>query len=663
MKKSLFTVLAALALAACGSAPDITNAIIPQPVSVEGLGYTVKVDPAAIAPVVELGENVLGSPEGYELTVSRDGISVKAGSDAGVFYAVKTVEQLAKIYGGKVPAVHIVDAPRFAYRGMHLDVSRHFQGVEFVKKQLDMFASLKLNVFHFHLTDGIGWRLQIDKYPELTDITAWKPAGWKYGDPANAFADADTPDAVGGYYTKDDIREILAYAEKLHITVIPEIEMFGHSTEVLHVHPELRCQGPSAQNSQRAVGEFCIGNEGTFEFLENVLSEVIDLFPSEYIHIGGDEASMRYWGDCPLCQARMKAEGLTDVQELQSYGIARIEKFVNSKGRQIIGWEEIAKGGLAPNAALMSWLGVEAGQKATATGHKVVFCPEPYCYFDAYQDEPVTLPDAMGNYVPLHKVYEFDPAEGDFEGKDLIWGVQANLWTERVEEPSHAELMYYPRTFALAEVAWTQPENKDFAKFRERALILSDIARRDGYTVFDLRKEVGPRPGSEEPLEHLAVGAKVTYNDTRHNAPGAPVSDILVDGKCGTWVSRYPGWDRFNGEPADVTVDLGEVKDIRNIETSFASFGARYGGFPVSVVYEVSEDGGNFRQVASLSSRKEADSIRPDFQTYSWKGKAKARFVRVVAQPGEVAQSTNPNAQFGGRPAQSLICLDEIIVR
>ncbi|MBQ0025494.1 MAG: family 20 glycosylhydrolase [Bacteroidales bacterium] len=656
MKNHLFFVAVLIAAVSC-STPDIHEVIIPCPTEIEVLSGQVSLDESP-DPVAVIGENVMDSPEGYELTIDKDGIVIKAGSETGVFYAHQTLKQLRYAYSGRrMPAVHILDAPRFEYRGMHLDVSRHFQGVEFVKKQLEMFASLKLNVFHFHLTDGIGWRLQIDRYPELTDIGAWKPAGWKYGDPTDLFASADSLDAVGGFYTKDDIREILAFADSLHITVIPEIEMFGHSSEVLTIYPELKCKGKTVQESTHPVNEFCIGNEKTFEFLENVLTEVIDLFPSEYIHIGGDEASMRHWAACPLCQKRMKKEGLTDVKELQSYGIARIEKFVNGKGRQIIGWEEIAKGGIAPNAALMSWRGVEAGQQATSTGHKVVFCPEPYCYFDAYQDEPIKLPEAMTNYVSLENTYSFDPAEGDFEGKDLIWGVQANLWTERVEEASHAEMMYYPRTFALAEVAWSLRENMDYDNFRKRAIRLSDKAREDGYTVFDLRTETGPRPGSVDSIEHLAVGASVTYADDFHNSDQFEKKGILTDGKCGPWSHRYPGWDTFAGTDADVTVDLGSVLKIKNIETSFASYGVRYGYFPLEVKYEVSLDGVNFETLSVMNGTKAADEKRPDFEKFEWKGRTKARYIRVFAAR-DTAFATRPGIWGSGR-----LMLDEVIVR
>ena len=660
MKASLILAGCSLLLMA-GCGPKFRDVIIPEPNRTEKLPGSWKVSPDQVS--VRMTEDILGSPEGYDLTIAPEGVTIQAGSEAGVFYARQSLQQLQEAYGDRIPAQHITDAPRFKYRGVHMDVVRHFQDKEFVKKQLRMFASVKINTFHFHLTDGIGWRLQLDRYPELTERTAWKPAGFTFYTNDDTFVSADTPGAVGGFYTKDDIREILACADSLHITVIPEIEMFGHSTEVFEVFPDLTC--PVENTGRRKPSEFCIGNDDTFTFLENVLDEVIELFPSQHIHIGGDEASMRNWAVCPRCAARMKAEGLTSVQELQSYGISRIERFVNSRGRTIIGWEEIAKGGLAPNAVLMSWRGVSEGQAAAAAGHEVVFCPEPYCYIDAYQDDPRTQPSAINNYVPSRMTYSFDPAEGDFAGKEHIRGVQCNLWTEFIEKPEHAEYMYYPRVFALAEVAWTQPANKDYENWKKRAIAYGERAVAKGYTVFDLRKELGPRPGSVEPVTHLAVGCPVTSRIAlpENPMPGrSPQLEMLTDGRLGPWVNKYGGWVGIPGTETDLVVDLGAVKTVREVSTSFVCFGTRSGLFPQTVSFEGSTDGETFFPLGSQDGTiQPEEEERPYYQDYGWKGKTKARFIRLKARKDVAAPAPDADPRLSFRRNQML--LDEIIVR
>ena len=300
----------------------------------------------------------ISSPEGYSVHVGEDGVSIKALSDAGLFYGVQSLIQLAEQGKGRVQFVDIVDEPRFPYRGIMLDVSRHFRSKEFVKKQIDLLSHYKFNRLHLHLTDAAGWRIAIDKYPRLTQLAAWRKGKtwkeWWNGD--RGYCEETDPEAQGGYYTKDDIREMVEYARLHCVTIIPEIEMPSHSEEVLTAYPELSCTHEPGKQS-----DFCVGNEKTFEFLENVLTEVMELFPSEYIHIGGDEASKAAWKSCPLCQKRMKEEGLKDVDELQSYLIHRMERFLNEHGRSLLGWDEILQGGLAPNATVMSWRGEQGG--------------------------------------------------------------------------------------------------------------------------------------------------------------------------------------------------------------------------------------------------------------------------------------------------------------
>jgi len=423
--------------------------------------------------------------EGYHLSVKPDHILITGGSSAGVFYGIQTLLQLMppEVFGDGtkagnvkwvIPCVDIKDQPRYAYRGMHLDVSRHFFPKEFVKRYIDMLSMYKLNTFHWHLTDDNGWRIEIKKYPKLMQIGAWhvdhedlpwteRPAQ-KPGERAN----------YGGYYTQDEIKEIVAYAKERYVTIIPEIEMPAHSVEVLAAYPQLSCTGgpftvpPGTYWPNSDI--LCAGNDSTFTFIQDVLSEVIDLFPSQYIHIGGDEADKTQWKACPKCQARIKAEGLKDEKELQSYFIKRIEKFLVSKNRKMLGWDEILEGGLAPEATVMSWRGVDGGISAAKLGHDVVMTPTSFCYFDYYQANPKTEPKAIGGMTTLKKVYSFEPTPKELtrdQAKHIL-GAQANLWSEYIPTTSHAEHMLMPRMLALAEVVWTPKSMKDWKDFRAR---------------------------------------------------------------------------------------------------------------------------------------------------------------------------------------------------
>jgi hexosaminidase len=401
----------------------------------------------------------LPSPESYTLSVTPQQILIRATSGAGLFYGMQTLLQLAQPSGAgsySIASVEIEDTPRFAYRGLMLDVSRHFSTKEFIKKQIDALAYYKINRLHLHLTDAAGWRLEIKKYPLLTEFAAWRtdPTWKQWWNGGRKYLRFDASGAHGGYYTQDDIREILQYARQHYITVIPEIEMPSHSEEVLAAYPQLSCSGEPYKNS-----DFCIGNEETFTFLENVLTEVMALFPSEYIHIGGDEAGKSAWKTCPKCQKRMKDEHLANVDELQSYLIHRIEKFLNAHGRHLLGWDEILQGGIAPNATVMSWRGEEGGIAAVTSGHRAIMTPGAYCYLDSYQDAPYSQPEAIGGYLPLKKVYAYNPVPASLtaEQAKLVYGVQGNLWVEYIPTPEHVEYMIYPRILALAETAWSAP--------------------------------------------------------------------------------------------------------------------------------------------------------------------------------------------------------------
>ena len=573
------------------------------------------------------------SMESYQLSVTGKGISVVAPSAAGLFYGFQSLLQLAEQEADgtfSFPLIEIKDSPRFSYRGLHLDVSRHFRTKEFLKKQLDAMARYKLNRFHWHLTDGAGWRLEIKRYPELTEQAAYRPypnwkAWWKGG---RKYCTKDAPGADGGYYTQEDAREIVEYARQRHITVIPEIEMPGHSEEVLAVFPHLSCSGKPYVNS-----EVCIGNEDTFTFLQNVLLEVMEIFPSEYIHIGGDDANMDSWRKCPLCQKRMKQEGLADVKELQSYLIHRMEKFLNEHDRQLLGWDEILEGGLAPRATVMSWRGEEGGIKAAKAGHDVIMTPGGFCYLDSYQDAPTTQPEAIGGYLTLEKVYSYDPIPEVLtkEGADYIQGVQANVWAEYITTAEHMEYMIYPRLLALAEVAWTQPDKKNWEHFRRCALKEVKWLQDNGYHPFDLSKEVGERPEAAIPVEHLGLMKTIKYTSPYAPQYTAGGDSALVDGLRGGWTYGDKRWQGFLNTDMDITVDLGEMKEISSIAAEFMQLSGPYVWLPREVIISISEDGNTFTEQARLHTDVPTTEDRLVFRTYEWDGKASARYVRYQA--------------------------------
>ena len=577
----------------------------------------------------------ISSPEGYSMTITPKEITVEATGGAGLFYGIQTILQMAR-EGNTIACGKITDEPAFAYRGLMLDVSRHFFGKEFVKKQIDAIAHFKMNRLHLHLTDAAGWRIEIKKYPKLTNFAAWRKPGlwkdWWFGD--RLYVNEGTEDAYGGYYTQDDIREIVKYAQERYITIIPEIEMPAHSEEVLTAYPELSCTHEPYKQA-----DFCIGNEKTYEFLENVLSEVIELFPSEYIHIGGDEAGKASWPHCPLCQKRMKEENLKDVNELQSYLIQRIEKFVNSKGRQIIGWDEILDGGLAPNATVMSWRGTEGGLAAVNSGHKAIMTPGGYCYLDSYQDAPHTQPMAFGPYMPLEKVYSYNPVEGiDAEKAKLIYGIQGNLWVEYIPTEEMVEYMIYPRILAIAEIGWSNPTERNFAEFKERAINAVEWLRGKGYNAFDLKNEFGQRKEASQVSDNLAKGKSIVYaKDAPYsNSYTAGGDNALIDGIHGGWTYTDKKWQGFISNGIDVTIDLGEEKEITTVHADFMQMCIPDVWMPAEVTIALSRDNSNFDTVAEITH----DVVRDEelsFKNYGWQSDkpVKTRYVRYTAKSGK----------------------------
>lgn len=424
-------------------------------------------------------DETISSEDGYKLDIQRKEIIVTAKTDAGAFYALQTLRQLLpeglenqSFKGDKIylQAQHIEDAPQFAYRGMHLDVGRHFFPVEFIKKYIDMLALLKMNTFHWHLTEDQGWRIEIKKYPKLQEVAAWRDETLigHYNDMPHQFDGK----RYGGYYTQEEVKEIVAYASARHITVIPEIEMPGHSQAAIAAYPHLGCTGenPGVAKLWGVFEDIYCSKEDTFAFLEDVLDEVLELFPSTYIHIGGDEAPKTRWKNCESCQALIKKEGLKDEHGLQSYFITRMEKYLNSKSRQIIGWDEILEGGLAPNATVMSWRGVEGAVAAAKMGHNVIMTPTSHCYFDYYQSNNDTEPLAIGGFLPLEKVYHFNPIpEGlTTEESQFVMGAQGNVWTEYMKDEQQVEYMAFPRAVALSEVLWTSEQHKNYEDFVKR---------------------------------------------------------------------------------------------------------------------------------------------------------------------------------------------------
>ena len=443
-----------------------------------------KRDKKAAAIVLVINPKVQGD-EAYRLTVNNKQVTIAASTPAGVFYGIQTLRKSLPVQTNgadiTLPAVDIADAPRFGYRGMMLDCGRHFFPVSFVKKFIDILAMHNMNVFHWHLTEDQGWRLEIKSHPELTAKSSMR-SGTVIGH--NATVDDSIPH--GGFYTQQEARDIVEYARQRHITVIPEIDMPGHTLAALAAYPELGCTGGPYEVGHRwgvYKDVLCLGKESTYKFVQDVIDEVVDIFPAKYFHIGGDESPTVMWEKCPNCLQKAKDEN-TDIKHLQQYFTNRIEKYLNSKGKSIIGWDEILEGKINQSATIMSWRGVEPGLKAAKQGHDVIMTPSSHVYFDHYQaKETKHEPDAIGGCSPVEKVYSYEPLPEtlDAEAKNRIKGVQANLWTEYIPFTTQAEYMVLPRMAALAEVQWTPAGQKNFDNFSKRALRLSDLYDRYGY--------------------------------------------------------------------------------------------------------------------------------------------------------------------------------------
>lgn len=658
------------------------------------------------------------NPEYYKIEITPQHIHLSFYSLTGYFYALQTLSQLFEEYESerKIPSMTIEDEPRFKWRGMHLDVVRHFFTVDEVKKYLDYLAHYKINTFHWHLTDDQGWRIEIKKYPKLTEIGSRRKETMTGPYVDNRFD--GTP--YGGFYTQEEIKEVVDYAKKLHITIVPEIEMPGHALAALTAYPELSCTGgPFEVATKWGVFDdvFC-PKEETFEFLENVLDEVMSLFPSEYIHIGGDECPKTRWKECPHCQNLMKKEGLKDEHELQSYFIRRIEKYVNSRGRKIIGWNEILEGGLAPNAAVMSWTGNEGGIEAAKTGHFAVMTPGGYCYFDHYQGDPQTEPLAFGGFTPLEKIYSYQPLPEELNQDEskYILGVQANLWTEYIPDFKQAEYMLFPRLMALAEVGWGTADPGKYVEFENRVIrhfkLLDERNINYAKSIYNLNGEVvrtgggiayklstsrdpkgiryttdGTEPVVSSPVYSVPVpieksgtvkaayfendeiksaviqqkfqisrstGKKIEleFGPNPNYSSGGPLT--LLDGITGNPRILGKTWLGFSGKDVVATIDLGERMTIS--EVRFNSLSNKGSWIHLAKGAEVfsSADGKKFSLIKEIS-QKEIEAGHG--QVRAKVNQSNIRFLKIKIFNAGIIPAGNPGA---GSPAWLFV--DEIQV-
>ncbi|HLF65259.1 MAG TPA: family 20 glycosylhydrolase [Saprospiraceae bacterium] len=664
-----------------------------------GITLVVSETPNDHAPIQLILDESLKGDEEYKLNITPSQVTLSGKTPAGVFYALQTFRQLLPVTrpGEKdvvtLPCVSIEDQPRFTYRGMHLDVSRHFFDVPVIKRYLDMLARYKFNHFHWHLTDDQGWRVQIDVYPKLNTISSWRnetlighhnDQPWKFDGKRH-----------GGYYTKDQIREVIVYAAERHITIVPEIEMPGHSQAVLAAYPEFGCTNNKIEvRKVWSISEDVLcPKEETFKFIEDVLTEVIDLFPGTYIHIGGDECPKTQWEQSAFCQDLMKREGLADEHQLQSWFVQRIERYINSKGRIMIGWDEILEGGLAPNAIVMSWRGNTGGIEAARQAHDVIMTPTTHVYLDYYQSTHPDEPHAIGGFLPLDKVYSFEPIPQELtpDQHKYILGAQANVWTEYIDTPLKLDYMTWPRGIALAEVVWSSADQKNFTDFAER--LESDLAilRGEGIYAANHLYELDYNTSSDSGRQYIAFkkilpdivvnysndGEKswnaiagplridssmtlIARSESRRGMKGRPLQIVidkhlavgknivlindpapqynnggiqsLVNGIKGSDV-RYGDkeWRGFSGMNLDATIDLGSVISVSSVETRcFQGQGQRI-YLPGKIEVSFSKDGTTFLKGGEMEKLEEAGKTRKAHAYRMTTSPTEARYIRVVA--------------------------------
>lgn len=670
----------------------------------------------------------LEKDEAYKLLVLRSKIEIEAKTPIGLFYALQSIRQLlptefeqttlSTSTKWNIPCCVINDAPTFVYRGLHMDVSRHFVSVEEVKKYIDQIAMLKLNTFHWHLTDDQAWRIEIKKYPKLTTVGAYRNRTLQGHN--NDYPRVWDNTRTGGFYTQEEIKDVVDYARKRFVTIIPEIEMPGHATAVVASYPELSCSGgPFDVEGRWGVFNdvFCTKDE-TFSFLEDVLTEVAALFPSPYIHIGGDECPKVRWKRCHACQQRMKDEGLKDEHQLQSYFVKRMETVVHKLGKRIIGWDEILEGGIAPDATVMSWRGIAGGISAAKQGHDVIMTPSEAMYFDFYQSSLHTEPLAIGGYLPIERVYAFNPYVKELEPKDLkhILGVQANTWTEYMPDAQHREMMVFPRVAALAEVGWTSEKNKDFDSFAIRLpklmkrydimginysrafysvvgtainegglkLKLSTIAPETSihYTtdgsdptlsspIYREPIPVGEKemvvkaisvknnkvmymPYERSFIANKAGGQKVVFENTDGVRFEQNGSGNLTDCTMGGRPVSRPDWFSYAGADGTITIEFEKLTSISKITFSSANQNNVLVYSPKSINFLVSEDGTTFFPVGAVWHQQMAAAKGKAIVSFTPK---KVKKIKLEIAMYGIIPNTEPNSR-----EMSALFVDEIIV-
>ena len=665
-------------------------------------------------------DDSINNDEGYELNVSKNDITIKSKHAKGAFYAVQSLIQLlplpSDLNSFKIPCLRIKDQPQFTYRGMHLDVGRHFFSVDFIKKYIDLMARLKMNTFHWHLTEDQGWRIEIKKYPKLQEIAAFRKETLigHYNDQPHQFDGKP----YGGFYTQEQIKEVVAYAKTRQVTIIPEIEMPGHSQAAIAAYPELGCSGKQVEVATKwgVFDEVYCPKESTFKFLEDVIDEVVALFPGKYIHIGGDEAPKTNWKNCEYCQKLIKKEGLKDEHGLQSYFIARMEKYINSKGKQIIGWDEILEGGLAPNATVMSWRGTSGAVQAAKEGHDVILTPGSHCYFDHYQSENENEPLAIGGFLPLEKVYHFNPIPEELseEESKYVLGAQGNVWTEYMQTEKQVEYMAFPRAIALSEVLWSSPKHKNYSDFIHRLeqyqkrldqlevnyanhiySVKGELINSKGNLAYQLSTTSSSYPiyystdksfpsklystpitldasmhikavvlnSKKTPLGavfqqkinlHEGVGAKISINKEPHPAYNAGGKNALINGISGN-NKRYGDkeWLGFSGEDIIVTIEFDNPKNIKTISTRFYNGKGQWIYAPNEIGFSFYlEDG---KTVNDITILEEKNNLLVNY-SYEFKSTAVKKLDIIVKNYGTIPEGK----QGAGHKAWTFI--DEIII-